>query len=115
MIEREQAGGGDKNGLANSYCRLGEAQAAGKQLQNAVISFQKAVDLKETVQAAPASRVNVFFRFGEALLLGDKHEEAADWFARPLPPPKPPRATMKRSTHLWFHLGRALKPLAQQV
>ncbi|MCC6151287.1 MAG: tetratricopeptide repeat protein [Planctomycetes bacterium] len=115
MIEREQAGGGDKNGLANSYCRLGEAQAAGKQLQNAVISFQKAVDLKEQVQAPPASRVNVFFRFGEALLLGEKHEEAAEWFRKAIAAAEVAKSDDETVAHLWFHLGRALKPLAAQL
>jgi tetratricopeptide (TPR) repeat protein len=115
MIEREQAGGGDKNGLANSYCRLGEAQAAGKQLQNAVISFNKAVDLKEQAKAPPAARVNLFFRYGEALLLGDKHEEAADWFRKSIAAAEAAKSDDETIAHLWFHLGRALKPLSQQL
>lgn len=115
MIEREQAGGGDKNGLANSYCRLGEAQAAGKQLQNAVISFNKAVDLKEEIKAPPASCVNLFFRYGEALLLGDKHEDAAQWFRKAIAAAEAAQSDDETLAHLWFHLGRALKPLAQQL
>ncbi|RIK62763.1 MAG: hypothetical protein DCC64_09395 [Planctomycetota bacterium] len=115
MIEREQAGGGDKNGLANSYCRLGEAQAAAGQLQNAVISFNKAVDLKEEVQAPPAARVNLFFRYGEALLLGDKHEDAAEWFRKALALAEAANSDDEVKAHLWFHLGRALKPLAAQL
>ncbi len=115
MIEREQAGLGDKNGLANSYCRLGEAQSAANRLQDAVISFNKACDLKEEVQAPPAARVNVMFRYGEALLHGEKHEDAAEWFRKAIAMAEAAKSEDETLAHLWFHLGRCLKPLASQL
>ncbi len=110
MVEREEAAGGDKSSLGTSYGKLADALAAFGKIDEAVAAFERGAALKDAANAPAASRVNLYYRYGETLLRAGRHGKAAEWLRKALKAAQESKQDDGTLAYLNFFLGEALKP-----
>ncbi|MCC6573984.1 MAG: tetratricopeptide repeat protein [Planctomycetes bacterium] len=115
MVEREESAGGDKNNLATSYGKLGEALASFGKTDDAVAAFEKGCVLKEEANAPAPSRVNLYLQYGQVLLHASRNQKAAEWLRKALKAGNESKQDDGTLAHLNFFLGEALKPTLAQL